>query len=663
MLTKLVDGIDAAIGSRYLKMNNQLVFVEYSAGAISKYDLVLPVASTVSSGTMILKGTWIFDCETGLQGGNLSGPGDIWWEQVDPVHRQMTPISPALIVNLGAVNFNKLTPAAMQMLTYSSTPINGNKNTTNKLVNGDVFCVRTKQGNYCKIKVVTYGYNMKIQYVTYHLADGYAKLGTGYTTPEDIAVLADEHTAYVNERTGNFLRIDLGSANRASAVVVAAGLHAPHQIWIDEAHNQGYVVEYANPGRLLRIDLGSGTVTTLYATLNLAIGLVVSSDLAYAYISEQGTNTVSRITLSSGVKTVVASGLTAPFFMAWADDSQSAIFITERDPANHISLVNLSTNTFSVLDTVPFRPSSVAVIKPGVMGVFCNTEIDLDDFTVGITPLGLYKGIGYVPWNLIDPAGKADTTTQPTYPFQFPKDSPFGGTLPVLIDHYRAWEAGLRYYRVLVDGSPRLDTWYDLVLNTADGKYEIPEQMVPKKIGAVDGFYAVHNPIKSYYNSDLGCLLASTTLTNSLHTLTVEFYTSVPALVQTGGNPLLVDNNQCVAKLEMPLLDGHNAEALCGVLKYVDPSHIVYLSYTASHPNGFANYYFSITKGANTFDSLSGPVLPPPPVYQKSVALLLGTCTIAAFAEYLYVATTVINGVGRQSQYDASAIVAFCLAP
>ena len=77
MLTKLVDGIDAAIGSRYLKMNNQLVFVEYSAGAISKYDLVLPVASTVSSGTMILKGTWIFDCETGLQGGNLSGPGDI----------------------------------------------------------------------------------------------------------------------------------------------------------------------------------------------------------------------------------------------------------------------------------------------------------------------------------------------------------------------------------------------------------------------------------------------------------------------------------------------------------------------------------------------------------------------------------------------------------
>ena len=95
----------------------------------------------------------------------------------------------------------------------------------------------------------------------------------------------------------------------------------------------------------------------------------------------------------------------------------------------------------------------------------------------------------------------------------------------------------------------------------------------------------------------------------------------------------------------------------------MDKTHDVTLKYTASHPNGFGTYSYSITKGAYNLDTQSGIVSPVPFEYKKKVKDLLGTCTVAAFAEYLYVATTVINGVGRQSQYDASAIVAFCLAP
>jgi hypothetical protein len=41
---------------------------------------------------------------------------------------------------------------------------------------------------------------------------------------------------------------------------------------------------------------------------------------------------------------------------------------------------------------------------------------------------------------------------------------------------------------------------------------------------------------------------------------------------------------------------------------------------------------------------------------------LLGSCTIAAFAEYVYVFATANKGLSRQSQYDASAIIAFVLA-
>ena len=33
---------------------------------------------------------------------------------------------------------------------------------------GDVFAVLTNQGNYSKVKVITYGYDLNIQWVTYH---------------------------------------------------------------------------------------------------------------------------------------------------------------------------------------------------------------------------------------------------------------------------------------------------------------------------------------------------------------------------------------------------------------------------------------------------------------------------------------------------------------
>ena len=44
----------------------------------------------------------------------------------------------------------------------------------------------------------------------------YAVLGTGYTTPEDVKASADGAHAYVTERTGDLVKVDLSSANRAS---------------------------------------------------------------------------------------------------------------------------------------------------------------------------------------------------------------------------------------------------------------------------------------------------------------------------------------------------------------------------------------------------------------------------------------------------------------
>jgi len=196
----------------------------------------------------------------------------------------------------------------------------------------DVFCVQTNNGNYCKLKVISYGYDLEVQYVTYSINSSYTRIGSGYNQPEDIAVLANESTAYVTERAGNLLKVDLGNANCTAATVICTGLNAPQQLWVDEVHAQAYTVEFGSTGRLVKIDLASGNKTYLYSGLNNAVGLIVSSDLSYAYVTEQGLSGISQINLTTGTKMVIATGLTNPFFLTWADDNESTLLVPERDP-------------------------------------------------------------------------------------------------------------------------------------------------------------------------------------------------------------------------------------------------------------------------------------------------------------------------------------------
>ena len=71
----------------------------------------------------------------------------------------------------------------------------------------------------------------------------YYVLGTGYTQPEGITVTADGKRAYITERSGDLVRINLSSANRSSATVLTSGLNSPQQMALDEAHSNAYVVE------------------------------------------------------------------------------------------------------------------------------------------------------------------------------------------------------------------------------------------------------------------------------------------------------------------------------------------------------------------------------------------------------------------------------------
>ncbi len=130
-------------------------------------DTPVPPTATpvpiISQGTWTLQGTYDFDFDAGAQ---TSSGADVWWNQQTSTARYMTPINSAKIVNLGTVNFNSITKAQLQGYSYSTTPIDGST-TSNQLVNGDVFAVYTTNGHYAKVIVLSYGYNIQIQWVTY----------------------------------------------------------------------------------------------------------------------------------------------------------------------------------------------------------------------------------------------------------------------------------------------------------------------------------------------------------------------------------------------------------------------------------------------------------------------------------------------------------------
>ena len=669
--------LGGAVGCDFRSLLNQLLFVEFG-GKLSRMDL-FPQATVASAGTTVLKGTWLFDLDTGTQEGALPG-ADIWWEQMTPTARQMVPQNGATIINLGAVDFVSLSAAGLQGLPYGTAPIPGNDDPTNKLVPGDVFAVKTTQGNFAKVLVDAYGYNLTITWVTYQLQPMYAVLGTGYNQPEDVKVSADGVHAYLTERTGDLLRVPLGAADRVNAAVVASGMTAPQQLFLDEANHAAYTVEYAPNGRLLRIDLSTGAKTAILSGLQNAVGVVLSADRQFAYISEQTTGPdqgrISRFQLSNGQRHPVVTGLTAPFFLTWSDISETALLVPERDPANRLRSVNVVTGAAAVVaGGLPVRPSSVAIAGPGTLLVCCDQVIE--EITVASPssqPNGpLLEGIGFVPFDWVD-AGLADTTSHdPTYFFQV-QGAPFGGSLPVMVNFLRAALDGAAYYRVKVDNAVRTDVFHGAWW---DGTQYVARTFGPQDLSGQPGYYPVPSvsDLALWLQPLPGCYLDSTNLASAqLHTITVDFYTASSALLESA-TPLAiyVDNNPCTATITAPTLNGVSANA-CGFLPYnplTTASENVVIPFGASHPEGFATYAFRLTRGTVNVplsQPAAGPVggiTPATDPIRETVAALFAPsgCTIAGFAALVYVWAEAITGWSRCSQYDAQAVEAFVLAP
>ena len=147
---------------------------------------------------------------------------------------------------------------------------------------------------------------------------------------------------------------------------------------------------------------------------------------------------------------------------------------------------------------------------------------------------------------------------------------------------------------------------------------------------------------------------------------------------------LHVDNNCCNASVAPVTGTGLNFTP-CGFVEY-SAGATANLSFNAYHPNGFADFNFSVVQGVSTYlplasasDATSKLVVnsldsPPSHAYTKptvtsnyqssyNVSDLLQSCTRAAYSEALHVWTHATDGYGRLWYLDAFAQDAFALTP
>src|SRR5262249_552622 len=82
---------------------------------------VVPDPPVISSGSGQLRGTWLFDLDSGAE----STSGDIWWEQMTDTARQIAPQGGAQIANIGVTDFDGVTFSQLQSLAYGGAPLDG----------------------------------------------------------------------------------------------------------------------------------------------------------------------------------------------------------------------------------------------------------------------------------------------------------------------------------------------------------------------------------------------------------------------------------------------------------------------------------------------------------------------------------------------------------
>jgi hypothetical protein len=132
------------------------------------YQVQGSAPAVFSHGTVEIRGTWSCDLDLGKE---TQTDADFFWQQKTEIIRSITPRNGAKFFVLGRRDFNSIDYNDLTRLGYSSTEINGSNNASNQIPQGTVIAAITSKGRYCKFKIDTYGYNLRISWVTYTKSD------------------------------------------------------------------------------------------------------------------------------------------------------------------------------------------------------------------------------------------------------------------------------------------------------------------------------------------------------------------------------------------------------------------------------------------------------------------------------------------------------------
>ncbi len=126
-----------------------------------------PAADVVlSQGEQLtIKGTFQYDLDLGIQ--DADNDVDFWWEQGDGNERYLTPKFDASFKVLGDRGVKDVNLKFLKLLSYSKNKIRAFDDNSNQLTPGTVVAYKTGKGNYGVLKILSYGYNLKIKWKTF----------------------------------------------------------------------------------------------------------------------------------------------------------------------------------------------------------------------------------------------------------------------------------------------------------------------------------------------------------------------------------------------------------------------------------------------------------------------------------------------------------------
>ena len=199
--------------------------------------------------------------------------------------------------------------------------------------------------------------------------------------------------------TGSLWRVNLTSGVRN---LVTFNLGAPQQIALDAATDTAYVAAF-DLGRVWKVTLGTGVKAPVVSGLGHPVGLAVKADRTRAYVSLQDApRRVAEYDLATGAHLRdLATGLTAPFFLAWSDPAETALWLLERDPANRLRRIDVTTATSVIVAIdppgLPFRPSAIATSFSGG-NAYVTTDSKVVRLALTALPMGepVFLAVGHI---------------------------------------------------------------------------------------------------------------------------------------------------------------------------------------------------------------------------------------------------------------------------